>query len=210
MKIPFQYIAQECNVSVDQVSIISSLLNNGATVPFIARYRKEVTGNLNEVIVQNINNKLLKYNNLYKIKEYILKQLNTNYEVQNAVVIAIRNSWDINEIEDLYLPFKKSKESKADLAIKAGLDQIAKKIFINENEISKAIIESYRNSVFDTNEKVREGVVVILSKWISEKKEIRKQLRKLLWDRAVIISEKRKSVDVDKEIDKLKEKLKKL
>ena len=202
MKIPFQYIAQECNVSVDQVSIVSSLLNNGATVPFIARYRKEVTENLDEVIVQNINNKLLKYNNLYKRKESILKQLNTNNEVQNAVVVAIRNSWDLNEIEDLYLPFKKSKESKADLAIKAGLDQIAKKIFINENEISKAIIESYRNSVFDTNEKVREGVVVILSKWISEKKEIRKQLRKLFWDRAVIISEKRKSVDADKEIDK--------
>ena len=58
MKIPFQYIAQECNVSIDQVSIVSSLLNNGATVPFIARYRKEVTGNLDEVIVQDINNKL--------------------------------------------------------------------------------------------------------------------------------------------------------
>lgn len=205
LKIPFHEIAKQCNVSVKQVTNVTTLLTNGATVPFIARYRKEISGNLDEVIIEDIRFKYLKYNCLVDRKKSILKQLKAIDTVHESIIIAINNSWDPNEIEDIYLPFKKTKESKADIAIKAGLDQLANLILNDNKEISVTLVKSCINDVYSTNEKVIEGVIHILSKWISEKTEIRNHLRKLVWDKGIIKSTKRKSLDPEKEIEKFKD-----
>ena len=202
LKIPFCEIAKQCNVSVKQATNVATLLTNGATVPFIARYRKEISENLDEVIIEDIRLKLLKINYLVDRKKWILKQLKDIDTVHESIITAINNSWDSNEIEDIYLPFKKTKESKADIAIKAGLDQLANLILNDNKEISVALVKSSITDVYSTNEKVIEGVIHILSKWISEKKEIRNQLRKLIWDKGIIKSTKRKSLDPKKEIEK--------
>ncbi len=202
LKIPFYEIAKQCNVSVKQATNVATLLTNGATVPFIARYRKEISENLDEVIIEDIRLKLLKIKYLVDRKKWILKQLKDIDAVHESIIIAINNSWDSNEIEDIYLPFKKTKESKADIAINAGLDQLANFILNDNEEISVTLVKSSITDVYSTNEKVIEGVIHILSKWISEKKEIRNQLRKLIWDKGIIKSTKRKSLDPKKEIEK--------
>ena len=202
MKIPIDQIAQQCNVLENQVYIVMSLLNNGGTVPFIARYRKESTGNLNEVSIEKIRNKLLIYKNLKDRKTAIIKQLKENKSIHLSVFEALKKSWDRNEIEDIFLPYKLTKKSKADLASKAGLDKLARIIIADKKTISDVQINSFKSESYSTYEEIIEGVIHILSKWISEKKEVRSLLRKSIWDVGLIRSKKRSSIDHLKEVEK--------
>ena len=158
MEIPIDKIAQNCNVLENQVLEVMSLLGNGSTVPFIARYRKEVTGGLNEVLLEKIDINILKYNNIKKRKLSIINQLKENESVHDSVFNTLRMSWDLNEIEDAFLPFKKTRKSKVDLAFKAGLGGLAKQIYNQKQSISKTQINSYKCDIYITNEEIIGGI----------------------------------------------------
>ena len=121
-------ISRILNIPAGQVERTISLLNEGATIPFISRYRKEVTGALDEVQICNIKDQLDKLTELKKRKESILTSIEEQGKLTPELKKRIEDSWDSTEIEDLYLPYKPKRVTKAEIARKKGLEPLAQTI----------------------------------------------------------------------------------
>ncbi|RYY58250.1 MAG: RNA-binding transcriptional accessory protein, partial [Chitinophagaceae bacterium] len=127
-------IASELNLSLKQVNSVHDLHTEGSTIPFIARYRKEATGNLDEVVIGNVIEQVKYYNELEKRKETVLKTIKEIGKLTPELEKRITDTISATELEDIYLPYKPKRKTKATVAIEKGLEPLAKKLF-DEEEI---------------------------------------------------------------------------
>ena len=172
-------VAKELNFKVPQVENTIKLFDEGATVPFIARYRKEVTGNLDEEQIRDVIEKITYYRNLEKRKEEVIRLIEEQGKLTEELHKSIVNAMKLQEVEDLYLPYKKKKKTKADIAKDQGLEPLSEFALAKgttmeqlEKEAEKYVTEE----VADVKAAI-EGVHLIIAQDISENIKIREFLR---------------------------------
>jgi len=179
-----------------QIMAVLKLLEEGATIPFIARYRKEVTGNLNEDEIRTINDSYTYQVNLLKKKEDTIRLIDEKGLLTDEIKQNILSSIKLAEIEDIYRPFKEKKKTKATEAIKAGLEPLAKKIMTFPLNGSIDTLASGYNMEID---KAIEGAGYIIAEWISDNASSRKYIRNYISYNGFITSTKnKKGVDEKK------------
>lgn len=194
------YVATELNLKLSQIENTVKLFDEGATVPFIARYRKEVTGNLDEEQIREIIEKVSYFRNLEKRKEEVLRLIEEQGKLTDELKTSIVNAIKLQEVEDLYLPYKKKKKTKADIAKDQGLEPLS--IFALETETTMEMLkleaEKYLTEEVETVEAAIEGVHLIIAQNISEDIKIREFLRERLSKFGILTSkviEKNKAED---------------
>lgn len=165
------------------------LLNEGATIPFIARYRKERTGSLDEIQISDIQKAYQNQQNLIKRKDYILKVLTEQGNLNPKLKKAINDTWEENQLEDIYLPYKRKATTKASVAIANGLEPLAKSIMQQGNQSLYKIAESYVNHKVKNVDKAIEGAKHIIAAWISENQYVRDRIRKI-YNRSALLTSK--------------------
>ena len=191
-----EQLASTLKISTKQIGEVLSLLSEGATIPFIARYRKERTGNLNEDQIRAIEEQYKYQENLLKRKEDVIRLIEEKglltEEIRNSVLACTK----LTEIEDVYRPYKEKKKTKATEAIKAGLEPLAKKIMAFPTKGSMETLASGYNMDVD---KAVEGASYIIAEWISDNANTRKHIRNYVYNNGLIISKlKPKAVDENK------------
>ena len=181
-------IARFLQIPEGQVERTIELLNEGATIPFISRYRKEVTGGLDEVQIGAIKDQLDKLTELSKRKETILATIEEQGKLTPELRKRIEESWDSTEIEDLYLPYKPKRVTKAEIARRKGLEPLAKIVMMqNENNLS-ARIKSFIKGEVKNAEEALQGARDIIAEWINENESARNTVRNSFAHTAMITS----------------------
>lgn len=181
-------IARFLQIPEGQVEWTIGLLNEGATIPFISRYRKEVTGGLDEVQIGAIKDQLDKLTELSKRKETILATIEEQEKLTPELRKRIEESWDSTEIEDLYLPYKPKRVTKAEIARRKGLEPLAKIVMMqNENNLS-ARIKSFIKGEVKNAEEALQGARDIIAEWINENESARNTVRNSFAHTAMITS----------------------
>ncbi len=174
------YISKNTQISTKQVQNTIELLNEDCTIPFISRYRKEKTGNLDEVEIGLI----LKFKELFesieKRKDLILKSLEEQNVLSDELKLKIEKAEDLTTLEDLYLPYKKKRTTKADIARKNGLEPLAKIIMIQNSNNLENIASKYINKDVPSEKEALEGARNIIAEWINERTDIRNIIRNQL------------------------------
>ena len=193
-------VAKELNFKVPQVENTIKLFDEGATVPFIARYRKEVTGNLDEEQIRDVIEKITYYRNLEKRKEEVIRLIEEQGKLTEELHKSIVNAVKLQEVEDLYLPYKKKKKTKADIAKEQGLEPLSEFALAKgttmeqlEKEAEKYVTEE----VADVKAAI-EGVHLIIAQDISENIKIREFLRDKIAKFGILTS---KVIEKNKEND---------
>lgn len=174
-----QFIQKQVDTTTKNIEATLQLLSEDCTIPFIARYRKDKTGNLDEVQIEDISKAKKQYDEICKRKESILKSI----EEQNALTLELKQkieaSFDLQELEDFYLPYKKTRKTKADTARENGLEPLAKIIMAqNANDIDY-IASKYLNDKVNNEDEALQGARDIIAEWINENIYIRKNLRRV-------------------------------
>ena len=191
-----QELTKELNIKNTQINAVLNLLSEGATIPFIARYRKEVTGNLNEDEIRTIEESYRYQENLLKKKEDTIRLIDEKGLLTEEIKNNILASTKLAEIEDIYRPFKEKKKTKATEAIKAGLEPLAKKIMAFPEKGSMEILASGYNM---DSAKAIEGASYIIAEWISDNASSRKYIRGYITNTGFIVSTKKpKALDEKK------------
>ena len=188
-----QFISNTLNINALNVKKTIQLLQEDCTIPFIARYRKDKIGNLDEVQIEQIFNLNVEFETIIKRKNYILKTILEQNALTNDLEQKITHSFDLQELEDLYLPFKKSKKSRADIALKNGLLPLAKIIWAQNNDDLDYLASQYLNQNVINEDQALQGARDIIAEWINEDINIRKQLRRLFLQKAIVITKVVKS-----------------
>lgn len=170
-------IAQVLGIQASSVRNTIQLLEDGATIPFISRYRKEVTGGLDEVQVADIQKQFKKLNELAERKESILQSIEEQGKLTTELKERILSSWDANEIEDLYLPYKRRKKTKADVARENGLEPLAKMIMSQRGSDIKTAAARFLNEQVPNEIAAISGAKDIIAEWVNEDQDIRDKLR---------------------------------
>ena len=187
------------NTDLRDISIINTLklISEDCTVPFIARYRKEMTNNLDEVQISAILDHKKVYEDIEKRKKTILKAIDEQGSLDASLESKIKNTFSITDLEDLYLPYKKSRKTKADKARELGLEGLAKIIMSqNSNDLEYTSHKFVKDAVAST-EQALEGARHIISDWINERIDIRTSLRNEFKRRATISSKQIKAKSSD-------------
>lgn len=182
----FQHIAAELNLSIKQVNSIYDLHTEGSTIPFIARYRKEATGNLDEVVIGNVIDQLKYFTELEKRKETVLKTIEEAGKLTPELKKRIDECIVATVLEDIYLPYKPRRKTKASVAIEKGLEPLAKLLFTQgsenpEQEAVKFITDHVRDAA-----EALQGARDIIAEWIAENEQARNIVRKLFTGEAII------------------------
>lgn len=177
---PIPYITQHTKLPQNSISNTVALLNQDCTVPFISRYRKEKTGNLDEVQIGEIVKFKLQFEALEKRKAAIIKAVEEQELLTPELKLKFQNCQDLTGLEDLYLPFKKSKKTKAETARKNGLEPLAKIIMSQRSDEIEFIASKYLNATVKNEDDALEGARHIIAEWINERTDIRNQLRNQL------------------------------
>jgi uncharacterized protein len=172
-------IASELNIQPRQVKATIELLDDGGTVPFIARYRKEATGSLDEVFVANIRDRLLQLQELDKRREAICKSLEERSLLSEELTSKITAAKTMVELEDIYLPYRVKRKTRASMAREKGLEPLAKSIFDFSLADPIATAAEYVNAEkgVETKEQALEGARDIIAEWINESQQVRVQAR---------------------------------
>jgi len=196
-----QLIAQELSVTKKQVDTAISLLDEGSTVPFIARYRKEKTGGLDDSQLRNLDERLHYLRELGKRRESILKSIKEQGKLNTALETSINNAVSRTELEDLYLPYKRKRRSKAQIAREAGLEPLATALLANTNLDPMVEAEKYINPDQDIadSQQALEGARQILMEQFAENSVLISELREYLWDYGVLSSTVLKGKDSEGE-----------
>ncbi|MBQ7851772.1 MAG: RNA-binding transcriptional accessory protein, partial [Muribaculaceae bacterium] len=170
-------ISEEFNLSHHQVEATIKLLNDGATIPFISRYRKEATGSLDEVMIRNIQ---IRHSNLLEIikrKEYILETIESQGNLTDDLRAKIEATLDLATLEDIYLPFKPKRRTKAAIAREAGLEPLAKIIMAQtSNDIDRQASKFTGEKIGSINDAIN-GALDIIAEWVSESEKARAIVR---------------------------------
>ncbi|WP_395043877.1 Tex family protein [Flavobacterium sp.] len=180
------FIQSQVNTIPKNIEATLKLLNEDCTIPFISRYRKDQTGNLDEVIIEQIAKLSKQYDEIVKRKESILKTIEEQGQLSPELKSKIEKSFDLQEIEDLYLPYKKKKKTKADVARENGLEPLAKIIMSQGNEDIDFISSKYLNKNVVNEDDALQGARDIIAEWINENIYIRKNLRRLFQRNGIV------------------------
>ncbi|MCK5825193.1 MAG: RNA-binding transcriptional accessory protein [Ichthyobacteriaceae bacterium] len=170
-------IAKQLNIRNIQASSTIELLTGGATIPFIARYRKERTGNLDETVIAEIQKQSEYYNDLAKRKKYILDKINSEKKLTDDLRSQIENTFNSNTLEDIYLPFKSKRKTKAVTAKDNGLEPLAKIILLQNSYDLNLNAKKYINKEIKNTDDAIEGARFIIAEWVSENISIRNLIR---------------------------------
>lgn len=170
-------IYKALGINIEQVLSTISLLNNDHTVPFISRYRKEATGGLDEVQIQNISIKYNSLKDLDKRKETILKTIESLQKLTPELKERIDNCWDEVTLEDIYLPYKPKRRTKAEIARNKGLEPLAKIIMAQNDDDISYRARKFLNEDVTTVDEAISGALDIIADWISENERVRNKIR---------------------------------
>ena len=170
-------ISEALQLPEKQVLPTIELLESGATIPFISRYRKERTGGLNEVQVASIQDKLEKFTELKARKESILKAIEKKQKLTPELKERIDASWDVNEIEDLYLPFKNKQTKRSETARQRGLEPLAKMLAAQNAPSLPGSLSSFVKGDVKNKEEALKGARDIIAEWINENNRARNAVR---------------------------------
>ena len=181
-------ISRILNIPAGQVERTIGLLGEGATIPFISRYRKEVTGGLDEVQIGNIKDQLDKLTELKKRKESILSSIEEQGKLTPELKKRIEDSWDSTEIEDLYLPYKPKRITKAEIARKKGLEPLARIVMMQNERDLPARVAAFIKGEVKNAEEALQGARDIIAEWVNENEEARNVVRNSFSHTAVITS----------------------
>ncbi|MHB0756341.1 Tex family protein [Polaribacter sp. M15] len=200
-----QYIIQQTQISEKSIKNTLSLLNEDATIPFISRYRKEMTGNLDEIQIGEI----VKFKELFEALEKRKKAIAKALEEQNVLTpeltSKINNTKDITSLEDLYLPFKKKRKTKAETARLHGLEPLAKMMMSQRVNDLEYTASKYTSNEVETVENALEGARFIIAEWINERTDIRNNIRYQLERFATISSKVIKTKKEEEKAQKFKD-----
>ena len=194
-------IATNLNISDKQVSVVLNLLSDGNTIPFIARYRKEVTGALDEETIRSINEVYEYQVNLLKRKEDVIRLIDEKGMLTDEIKDNIMKCSKLVEVEDIYRPYKEKKKTKATEAIALGLEPLAKMMmtFPTTGDIDKLCSKFINDKVPNTENAVT-GACYIIAEWISDNAFYRKWIRSYFYKNGVITSKLKKGADDENKI----------
>ena len=194
-------IATNLNISDKQVSVVLNLLSDGNTIPFIARYRKEVTGALDEETIRSINEVYEYQVNLLKRKEDVIRLIDEKGMLTDEIKDNIMKCSKLVEVEDIYRPYKEKKKTKATEAIALGLEPLAKMMmtFPTTGDIDKLCSKFINDKVPNTENAVT-GACEIIAEWISDNAFYRKWIRSYFYKNGVITSKLKKGADDENKI----------
>lgn len=182
------FIANDLNLSPDSVRNTITLLEEGATIPFISRYRKEHTGGLDEVQIEQIADAYDKFLAIEKRKESILNSLVEQDKLTDELRERIRACWKMTELEDIYLPYRPKRQTRAELARKKGLEPLAKRIMSQRgDDIDKLALTFVNDQVKDAEDAIK-GAKDIIAEWVSENEKARREVRYHFRKSAVLTS----------------------
>jgi len=184
----FNKIAKELSIAEDKVNAVAELLNEGGTVPFIARYRKEVTGSLDEVQIAAIRDRIEQLRELDKRREAIIKSIKEQNKLTPELEAKIIKATTLSELEDIYLPFKPKRRTRATIAKEKGLEPLAVVIFNYQITNLDAEAEKYVDAAKELTgiEEVLAGARDIIAEWINEDAGARSKMRQLFLEKAII------------------------
>ena len=199
-------ISSRIGVAATQVAATIALLNENATIPFIARYRKERTGSLDEVQISQVADEYHRFLELDDRKATILKTIEEQGKLTTELRQRIDQSWDATELEDIYLPYKPHRKTRADVAREQGLEPLATAIFEQKQPLEKIIQHStltIQNS--EKREEALQGARDIIAEWISQDEKARQNIRREFSYSAIITTKVVKGKDTDPEAQKYKD-----
>ena len=199
-------ISSRIGVAATQVAATIALLNENATIPFIARYRKERTGSLDEVQITQVADEYHRFLELDDRKATILKTIEEQGKLTSELRQRIDQSWDATELEDIYLPYKPHRKTRADVAREQGLEPLATAIFEQKQPLEKIIQHStltIQNS--EKREEALQGARDIIAEWISQDEKARQNIRREFSYSAIITTKVVKGKDTDPEAQKYKD-----
>lgn len=191
-------IALELNIRVEQVKSTLKMLEDGNTIPFIARYRKEVTGNLDEEQIRSISEVYEYQVNLLKRKEDVIRLIDEKGLLTDKIKTEVMNASKLVEVEDLYRPYKEKKKTKATEAIKNGLEGLAKIILSFPKELYT--VDKFLNDNVKTKEDAIEGAKYIIAEYISDNAYYRKWIRNDIYNNSKIVTKKKKNAVDEKKV----------
>jgi len=200
-----QYILQNTQLPQKSIENTIQLLNEDCTIPFISRYRKERTGNLDEVQIGDILKCKAQFEELEKRKVTILKTLEEQDVLTAELKQKIEATTDLTSLEDIYLPYKKKRNTKAETARKNGLEPLAKIMMSQRATDIESIALKYLNNEVETEEAALEGARFIIAEWINERTDVRNSIRYQLDKFAAIKSKVVKAVENDEKAQKYKD-----
>lgn len=182
-----------------QIKVVMDMLKDGATIPFMARYRKEVTGNLNEDELRLIETEYNYMVNLEERKESVKRLIEEKGMLTPEIINSIDNATKLCEVEDIYLPFKEKRKTKGTEAIKMGLEPLAKIIMSMPNRTREDVASKFLNDKIKTVDEAVENAGYIIADWISDNPKYRKYLRKFYYFNGVVKGKiKKGAVDENK------------
>lgn len=181
-----QFIKNVVQTTDKNIDATLKLLSEDCTIPFISRYRKDQTGNLDEVQIEAIAKLSKQFDEIVKRKESILKTIEEQGQLSPELKSKIEKSFDLQEIEDLYLPYKKKKKTRADVARENGLEPLATLILAQKNDDVDFLSTQYLNKNIANEEEALQGARDIVAEWINENIAVRQSLRRLYNRKAVI------------------------
>ena len=193
-------IATDLNIKISQVDAVLRLLEEGCTIPFIARYRKEATGALDEEKIRNINEVYEYQINLFKRKDAVIRLIDEKGLLTEEIKNNIMRCTKLVEVEDIYRPYKEKKKTKATEAIKNGLEPLAKIIMSFKDIDINRIAESYLNDNVSSIEEAIQGAKYIIAEWISDNASYRKHIRNNMMKCGIIHTKIKKSATDEKKI----------
>ncbi|WNI37919.1 Tex family protein [Chryseobacterium sp. SG20098] len=197
-----EFIQKQLNISEKSINNTLQLLSEDCTIPFISRYRKDKTGNLDETQIEQISKISKQFDEIVKRKESILKSIEEQNGLTPELQQRIEESFDIQELEDLYLPYKKRKKTKADTAKEKGLEPLAKIIMSQKSNDIQFLASKYLNNEVASEEEALQGARDIMAEWINENMYVRKNLRRLFQRKAVVTSKVVKAKKDEEEAQK--------
>lgn len=185
---PIQLIAQRLNLREKQVEQTIALLDEGATIPFISRYRKEATGGLDEVAVAAVAEQHRQLDELEHRKAFVLETIEAQGALTDELRARITACWDATEIEDIYLPFKPKRRTRAQMAREKGLEPLAQRLLLRPNSDPEQEAEGFLTDEVGTVDEALQGARDIIAEQISEDELSRQTLRRIYSREAVITS----------------------
>lgn len=197
-----QFIQNATQLPVKGIENTIALLNEDCTIPFISRYRKDQTGNLDEVQIEQIAKLNKQFDEIVKRKESILKAIEEQNALTPELKSKIESSFDLQELEDFYLPYKKRKKTKADTARENGLEPLAKIIMAQKNDDLEYLASKYLNDKVANEDEALQGARDIIAEWINENIFIRKNLRRIYQRKAQVETKVVKTKKDDDEAQK--------
>ncbi len=192
-----EILAKNLGIKVSQVEAVLNLLSEGATIPFIARYRKEATGSLDEEQIRSIEKEYTYLENLLKRKEDVIRLIEEKDLMTDELRTSILACEKLSDVEDLYRPFKEKKKTKASEAIKMGLEPLAKKMM---SFPVNGTMEKLASGFECGTEKAIEGAKYIIAEWISDNAYYRKFIKKEIWNNGAIVSKVKKNAVDEKKV----------